>query len=90
MSGGLITYGGVPVDWWSTKQLSIATSSGDAESRALSTTVQKGLQLQHIAQELGIQTPEQLQTYCDAEAAIGFAKKNGGGSKMKHLDVCLG
>ena len=89
-SGGLITYGGVPVDWWSTKQLSIATSSGDAESRALSTAVQKGLQLQHIAQELGIQTPEQLQTYCDAEAAIGFAKNNGGGSKMKHLDVRLG
>ena len=89
-SGGLITYGGVPVDWWSTKQLSIATSSGDAESRALSTAVQKGLQLQHIAQELDIQTPEQLQTYCDAEAAIGFAKNNGGGSKMKHLDVRLG
>ena len=89
-SGGLLAYGGVPVDWWSTNQLSIATSSGDAESRALSTAVQKGLQLQHIAQELEIQTLEQLQTYCDTEAAIGFAKNNGGGSKMKHLDVPLG
>ena len=41
-SGGLITYGGVPVDWWSTKQLSIATSSGDAESRALSNCCTEG------------------------------------------------
>ena len=89
-NGGLITYGGVPIDWWSTKQLSIATSSGGAEGRALSTVVQKGLQLQHIAQELNIQTLEQLQTYCDAEAAIGFAKNNGGGSKMEHLDARLG
>jgi hypothetical protein len=81
-SGGLITYGDVPVDWWCTKQLSIAASSADAERRVLSTAVQERLQLPHIAQELEIQTPEQLQTYRDTEAAISIAKNNGGGSNI--------
>ena len=41
--GVLVTYNGVPVDWVSAKQLCIASSSGDAESRALASGVQRGL-----------------------------------------------
>ena len=47
ISGGLITLGDYPVDWWSQKQKSIATSSADAESRALDTGVSRGLELQY-------------------------------------------
>ena len=86
-SGGVIKYNDVPIDWWSSKQTSIATSSGDAESRALATGVTRGLQLQHIAEELHIQTPPSLAVYADADAAIGFAKHNGGATRMKHIDI---
>ena len=75
------------VDWASAKQLAIATSSGDAESRALATGVQRGLQMQYIAEELGLVTAGQLHLSVDATAAIGFARNNGGGSRMKHVDV---
>ena len=86
-SGGVIKYNDVPIDWWSSKQTSIATSSGDAESRALATGVTRGLQLQYIAEELHIQTPPSLAVYADADAAIGFAKHNGGATRMKHIDI---
>jgi phosphotransferase system IIB component len=86
-TGVLVTYNGVPVDWMSAKQLCIATSSGDAESRALASGVQRGLQIQYIAEELMIATPSVLHIWVDAEAAIGFARNNGGGTKMKHLDI---
>ena len=86
-SGMLIRYNGVPVDWLSSKQLCIATSSADAESRALSTGVMRGLQMQYIAEELMLQTSSVLPVFVDAEAAIGFARNNGGGSKMKHIDI---
>ena len=77
----------MPVDWWSSKQTCVATSSGDAESRALATGVSRGLQVQHIAEELNIPTHKALQTYADADAAIGFAKHNGGATRMKHIDI---
>ena len=86
-SGGLITLGDYPVDWWSQKQKSIATSSADAESRALGTGVSRGLELQYVADELGISTPTRLNAYTDATAAIGFAKNNGGATRMRHIDV---
>ena len=86
-SGCLITYNGTPVDWISSKQLCIATSSGDAESRALATAVQRGLQVQYLAEELKLSTPARLQIYVDANAAIGFARNNGGTSRMKHIDI---
>lgn len=86
-SGGLVTLNNMPVDWWSAKQVSIATSSGDAESRALATGVGRGLQTQYLAEELQIPTSPQLRIWVDSSAAIGFARNNGGGSKMKHLDV---
>ena len=86
-SGGLITLGDDPVDWWSQKQKCIATSSADAESRALGTGVSRGLELQYVADELGISTPTRLNVYTDATAAIGFAKNNGGATRMRHIDV---
>ena len=86
-SGGLTTLGDYPVDWWSQKQKCIATSSADAESRALGTGVSRGLELQYVADELGISTPTILNAYTDATAAIGFAKNNGGATRMRHIDV---
>ena len=77
----------MPVDWASAKQLAVTTSSGDAEARALATGVQRGLQMQYIAKELGLNTAAKLSLNVDATAAIGFARNNGGGSRMKHIDV---
>ena len=65
-SGGLITLGDYPVDWWSQNQKSIATSSADAESRALGTGVSRGLELQYVADVLGISTPTRLHAFTDA------------------------
>ena len=86
-TGCLITYNGMPVDWCSTKQLCIATSSADAESRALSTSIQRGLHTQYLAEELALHLEPTLPVYVDAAAAIGFARNNGGTSKMKHIDI---
>ena len=73
--------------WWSQKQKSIATRSADAESRALGTGVSRGLELQYVADELGVSTPTRLNAFTDATAAIGFAKNNGGATRMRHIDV---
>ena len=43
--------------------------------------------MQYIAEELMLQTSSVLPVFVDAEAAIGFARNNGGGSKMKHIDI---
>ena len=43
--------------------------------------------MQYIAEELGLVTAGQLHLSVDATAAIGFARNNGGGSRMKHVDV---
>ena len=86
-TGYICYFNGMPVDWASAKQLAVATSSGDAEARALATGVQRGLQMQYIAEELGLETGAQLPLHVDATAAIGFARNNGGGSRMKHIDV---
>ena len=71
----------------SAKQLCIATSSGGAESRALASGVQRGPQIRYIAETLMIATPLVPNIWLDAEATIGSARKNGGGAKMKHLDI---
>ena len=77
----------MPADLLSSKQLCVATSSADAESRALSSGVRRGLQMQYIAEGLMRQTPSVLLAFVDAETAIGLARKHGGGSKMKHNDI---
>ena len=86
-SGDPVTFRDCPIDWWSQKQKSIATGSVDAESRALGTRVSRGLELQYDANELGISTPNRLNVFTDATAAIGFAKNSGGATRMRHINV---
>ena len=49
--------------------------------------MQRGLQVQYLAEELKLSTPAKLKIYVDANAAIGFARNNGGSSRMKHIDI---
>jgi len=86
-TGVVIYIQDMPVAWVSTKQKSIALSTAQAELHALSTGVQHGLHAWYIAQELGLEVGERLQTYVDASAAISFALKIGSKTKMKHLDI---
>ena len=60
-------------------------------SRALGTGVSRGLELQYVADKLGISTPISLNAFTDAIAAIGLsfacAKNICGATKMRHIDV---
>ena len=45
------------------------------------------MQLQYIVEELRLKTPSKLEIHVDADAAIGYAKNNGGGTRMKHIAI---
>ena len=54
-SGGIVVWGGV-VKSWSSTQLSIALSSGEAEYSALVKATAEGIRLQSILGDLGFET----------------------------------
>jgi hypothetical protein len=65
----------------------IATASAESELYALSDSLKAGIQINNMAQELGISSSDKVHIYVDATAAIGFANGTSGQTRMKHLDL---
>jgi hypothetical protein len=64
-----------------------ATSSGNSEVIAASSTTARGLHLSYIAEELGVEVRRPIRVGLDANAALGFLQNTGGSGRMKHLDI---
>jgi hypothetical protein len=65
--------GGNLVTWRSKKQSVVARSSAEAEFRAMAQGVYETLWLKILLTELGFDSKDSMQLYCDNKAAISIA-----------------
>ena len=82
-SGGCITVGQHPLRTWSSTQSVVATSSAEAELYGMSEGASRGLGLQSMMLELGI---EVLFLMTDSAVAKSFSSTRGLG-QMRHVEV---
>ena len=83
-SGGVLVLGSHPVKSWSTTQVGIALSSGEAEYYGLVRGTSMALGMKSLLQDLGVEVGVQVNT--DASAAKGIASRRGRG-KVRHIEV---
>ena len=83
-SGGCIVVGQHPLRTWSSTQSVVATSSAEAEHYGMNEGASRGLGLQSMMQELGIEVKLFLMT--DSSAAKSFSSTRGLG-RMRHVEV---
>jgi hypothetical protein len=82
----VIFYKDMLVDWWS-GWVGKMTSSGLAETFALSTALRRAMHVKYIGEELGIPMPRVISVYVDATVAIAFAADVGNPTGMKFIDL---
>ena len=83
-SGGIVLFGGHPIQFWCRQQAGIAPPSGEAELNSLTKGASEGLAVKNLLEEFGISLS--LDCYCDSSSARGIAQRLGAG-KVKHLEV---
>ena len=83
-SGGCITVGQHPLRTWSSTQSVVATSSAEAELYGMNEGASRGLRLQSMLLELGIEVKLFLVT--DSNAAKSFSSTRGLG-RMRYVEV---
>ena len=76
--------GGRLLQHWAQTQTTVALSSGEAELSGICKGASKGLGLQALCHDLGVNVG--LQVLTDATAAIGMCRRSGLG-KIRHLAV---
>jgi hypothetical protein len=82
----VIFYKDMLIDWWSS-WVGQMTSSGQAETMALSTALRRAMHVKYIGEELGITMPRVISVYVDATVAISFAADVGNPTGMKFVDL---
>ena len=88
-SGGVLKVGNHVLRTWSRTQSTIATSSGEAELIAMQDGAARGLGLQAVMGEMGLEPRlRMLRVFTDSSAAKSFVATRGLG-KMRHLEVKL-
>jgi hypothetical protein len=73
-----------------TAWVGIVTSSGHAETIALSDALRKAMYIKYIGEELGMVMPEVITIQVDATVAISFAAGVGAPTTMRHIDLRAG
>ena len=84
-SGGVMMIGQHPLKTWSVTQITVATSSAEAELYAMSEGASRGLGMKTILQELNVEM-SLLVIWTDSAAAKAFVSTRGLG-RMRHLEV---
>jgi hypothetical protein len=84
-SGGVMMIGQHPLKTWSVTQVTVATSSAEAELYAMSEGASRGLGMKTILQELNVEM-SLLVIWTDSAAAKAFVSTRGLG-RMRHLEV---
>ena len=83
-SGGVVKFGGHVVKTWSSRQKTIALSSGEAELYALTKASCQAIGMISLAADFGCQAGAMIRS--DSTAAIGIAHRQGLG-RTRHIDV---
>jgi hypothetical protein len=86
-SGGLITYGGAVVEYWSRKQASVALSSTEAELVSVSVVAQSIIFIRRVLQEMGLPQDQPTVIMEDNQAVLAIVQRAYPSSKLKHVQV---
>ena len=86
-SGYIITLGGAPVSWRSSRQKCLATSSCEAEYVAACAASQDLVWLRRVLDELGFVQEGPSILFEDNQGCIRHAKNQTDHGRMKHIDV---
>ena len=85
-TGGLVLRGAHVLKHWSTTQVSIALSSGEAELVSLVRGACEGLGVRSLEEDLGARP--RIAVFTDASAVMGMTQRTGVG-RVRHLDTRL-
>lgn len=75
------------VTWHSKKQAMVAKSSAKAEFRAIAHRVCETLLLKIILKELGFESNDYIQLYCDNKVTISIARNPIQYNRTKHIEI---
>lgn len=75
------------VTWRSKKQFVVARSSAEAEFRAMAQRVCETLWLEILLAELGFDSKDSMQLYCDNKATISIAHNPVQYDRTKHVEI---
>jgi hypothetical protein len=83
-SGGCVLLGGHTIKTWSSTQVGVSLSSGEAEFNGVVKGAGMGLGYQSLLKDLGLEVP--VRVWTDSSAAIGICSRQGLG-KLRHIDT---
>lgn len=86
-TGYVFKLSGGSISWKSTRQSTVALSSTEAEYMALSATIQEGIWLLQLCDELGQKLSMPINLKCDNQSAIKLAESDGYRQRSKHIDI---
>ncbi|XP_015935990.1 uncharacterized mitochondrial protein AtMg00810-like [Arachis duranensis] len=75
------------VSWKSKKQTTVASSSAEAEYRALASATCETIWIKKIFSDIGLDYTEPINLYCDSQAAIHIATNPVFHERTKHIEV---
>jgi hypothetical protein len=87
ISGYLIECGGGPIAWSSKQQLTVATSSCEAEYVACAHCARQTIWLRALFAELGFPQNDASPLLCDNRGAVACSHDPHSHSRMKHIDI---
>lgn len=88
VTGYVFKFCGGIISWKSAKQRTVALSSTEAEYMALSETMQEGIWLRQLLDELAMQDAETgVVIRCDNQSAIKLALLGGYRPRSRHIDI---
>lgn len=87
--GFIFSLFGGAIDWRSTKQKTVTTSSTEAELKALSNAATESIWWQRFFQDMRLHTDEEHTIGCDNQQTIRLLTKNGPqlNTKLRHVDI---
>ena len=89
VSSDIVLYNGVAVSWKASKQLCIATSTTDAETRSLFSGLRRVITFRHFLQHLGIPEMKPTVIFEDNKGTQDIVHAGRLTPRVKHIDVPL-
>lgn len=86
-TGYVYKISGGSIAWRSTRQSTVALSSTEAEYMALTATIQEGVWLAQLCDELRLNIKKPIKIMCGNQSAIKLVESGGCRQRPKHIDI---